>query len=765
MATHASEHPHAATAPARAPGRAATLLRHPWIVEGAWTVLAMAIGLLIATLVYHLWDAKLHVPFNGSGDGALNLLLAKDLIDHGWYFTNHALGAPSGQELYDYSAFDADNLQVIGMKILTLGISEPVALVNVYFILGFAFTSAAGYLGSRALGFSRGVALLGSAVFTALPYHFERGASHLFLGEYFVIPGAVWLIVTALQGQPILVAREGVTGWRRWLTPRTFAVAFVCLLAGGCGLYYAVFTILLVGLAAVLRAIATRSWRSGVPGVLAAAAIGVVLIVNISPALAYQHKHGKDEPVAKRFAFESELYATSLTQMLLPIGNHRIGAFAKLTDRHTTTTPVRGEMGQPLGLLGALGFIGLLLVGSSRLLRGPPERPDRFTGLLGAATVGGVLAFLWATFGGIASFFAYVISPQIRAWSRLTPFIAFFALLAVLVVAERLRGRIIASGGLGRRVAAGAVLAAVAVLGVLDQTSPKDEPVYASTIGSWANNQHFVSALEQSVPKGSMILQLPFHAFPEAGDVNGMQDYDLLQGYLHSRDLRWSYGAMKGRPADWTDEAEQQPLPWVLRAAVAAGFAGVYIDRAGYADHGVAAEKTVRRVLGGAPAVTGDDWGRLVFYSGLALRARQQQTMTPAQRAALGNALVHPVDLEYGDGVYDEEPGAAGAPPFRWIGPDATIDVVNPGSQATGSFEATAAAGEGSMTVTAPGQAPTVVRFTNGREKVRVPLTLPAHGTVRLTFHADVPRQGVPPETRDLRVQLFGAQFAADGAS
>lgn len=765
MATHASEHPHAAPTTARTPGRISTLLRSSWVVEGAWTVAAMVLGLLIAAFVLHLWDARWHVPFNGEGDGSLNIVLGKDLIDNGWYFTNHALGAPLGQELYDYSAFDADNLQVLIIRILAFGTSDPAALINVYYVLGFAMVSGATYLTARALGFGRAVALLGSAVFTALPYHFERGAAHLFLGDYFAIPGACWLILMTLMGRPILEARAGVTGWRRWLSPRTVAVAVVCLVAGGSSLYYAVFTILFTGMAAILRAIVARSWRAGIPGILAAAAVGVVLLINIAPPLVYQSKHGKDAPVAVRTPAESELYATSLTQMLLPVRGHRIGAFARLTEKHATTTPVGGEIGQQIGLLLSVSFVGLLILAAVRALRGPPAVLGRHSALVGAAAIGGILTFLWATYGGFSALFSYVISPQVRAWTRLTPFICFFALVGLLAVVDHLCGRLTGRrpGPLGRVLAAG-LLVVLGVLGVLDQTTKRYVPAYDAASAAWTTNARFVSTLERSVPKNSMILQLPFKAFPESGVLNGMQDYDLFQGYIHSRTLRWSYGAMKGRPEDWTDEAAQEPLPQVLKEAVAAGFAGVYIDRAGYADHGVATEATVRKTLGGAPPVVGDDSGRLVFYSALALRAQEQRTLSAAQRSAMAQALVHPVDVEYGDGFYDEEPGADGGPSSRWMGPDASVTFVNPGRQATGTFTATATAGVGTLTIDVPGQAARVVRFTRGPEKLRIPLTLPSDGKVTLTLHADVPHQGAAPDTRDLRVQLFGAQFTAEAS-
>ena len=56
--------------------------------------------------------------------------------------------------------------------------------------------------------------------------------------------------------------------------------------------------------------------------------------------------------------------------------------------------------------------------------------------------------------------------------------------------------------------------------------------------------------------------------------------------FLHTRSVRWSYGAMKGRPADWAAELVGVPVADLVSRLAAAGFDGVYVDRFGYADDG-----------------------------------------------------------------------------------------------------------------------------------------------------------------------------------
>ena len=765
MATNVSEHPHAR------PGRrgeqvpSRTLrdrLRTPWVVEALWCAATMVVALLVASYILDLANAPLHVPWNTNGDGLLNIAVVKGLVEHGWYFTNSSLGAPFHQEQYDYSAFDGDNLQFLILRIGAIVVSDPGALINIYYVIGYPLIAGVAFLVLRALGISRPVALVGGVLYTCLPYHFEQGSGHLFLGEYFAVPGAVWLVLQVLSDRPILVAREGRTGLRRWLAPRTAVVAEICVAAGASTLYYAVFTIMLLGLAALVRGLATRSLRGVVPGIAAACAVGLVLLVNLSPPLIYQHRHGSDPEIAKRSPAESEVYSSSLTQMVLPITHHRIGALARLTERHNKTTPVPSEIGMHLGFLLAASLVGLLVLLLVRTLRGPPATAGPRARLAGAAATGAGLAFLLGTFGGIGALIAYVVSPQIRAYNRITPFIAFFALVGLALVLDaardRIRARAARRGPSGARLAvavSGVFLLAVGVIGILDAT-PNARARYAGQIAAWTDDSRFIGRVEARLPRNAMVLQLPFHQFPESIPTGTMNDYDLFAGYVHSRNLRWSYGAIKGRPEDWTTPATSKPLPLILRQATAAGFAAVYIDRNGYDDHGVRVEKTVKRVLGGAPALDGDDRGALVVYSTAALAAQQQRTLSAAQRRTMADTLVRPTSLVDGDGVYSLELTPQGDA-FNWVAADGELIVQNAGRDPRPMvLEATVNAGPGTATVTGPGGVRQTLRFVNGGQRIHLAFTAqPGDNTIRI--HADTPNQSAPPDTRDLRLQMFGA--------
>ena len=81
------------------------------------------------------------------------------------------------------------------------------------------------------------------------------------------------------------------------------------------------------------------------------------------PSVVYTHAHGKDELVAHRLPQESEIYALKFVEMVLPVPDHRIGAFSRLRHKYDSTTPVPSEDSQQsLGLVGSLGLVWMLLI-------------------------------------------------------------------------------------------------------------------------------------------------------------------------------------------------------------------------------------------------------------------------------------------------------------------------------------------------------------------------------------------------------------------
>ena len=368
-----------------------------------------------------------------------------------------------------------------------------------------------------------------------------------------------------------------------------------------------------------------------------------------------------------------------------------------------------------------------------------------------AAAAGAFLAFMVATFGGISELIALLVSPQIRVWSRLTPFLAFFALVllaAALGWAFRtLRART------KRGWAGGVLLAFVVLFAFSDQTSPTFVPNYQADAAAWNATDDFVHRIEATTGPGAMVLQLPLHAFPEAGPVGAMNDYDHVMGYLHSNTLRWSYGAVAGRPEDWTSAQADLPLAQLIPDATAAGFQGVWIDLAAYPDHGAAVVAQTRALADpGAPYFTSAD-DRRAFVGLAPLDARLRAGYSSARLEAAADALVNPSTIAYGTGFFPRE--SDGTQTWYWAQASAHLDITNPGNAIRAlRFEAQLHASNGAVvTVTAGNRVLLRRRLADGVATLAANLPTPVGG-IQVAFQSSGTNLAGPGDSRDLRLQV-----------
>ena len=546
-------------------------------------VLAAVVPLVLAIVVLRFWRGDLAVPLEYYGDVNLQHLLVKSVIDQGWFFENPALGAPDQLELYDYPVLNGDTLNVLFLWVVGLFGAGSATAMNLLYLASFSLVGVTGFLALRRLGADPWPALVCSILYALLPYHFIRGEGHLFLATYYAVPAGAFLAVSVFSGDRL----------------RLVAVIGLAVLVGTASgsFYYSAFTIVLVVAAALFRFAATRDRRALVTGGVVAGALLAVSLVQLAPTLVYRAANGSNDQVAQRFTFESEVYSLKLTQLVLPIDEHRVDALARLKKRYTDKFPPNDASAASLGLVGTAGLVWLFVVVLGALVG---RRPSGRHVALASLTL---VAFLLATTGGVGTLLG-VVYAQIRAWNRLSIFIAFFAFAAVAL----------GLSALGRRVRPpvyAAVLAAVFLVGAVDQTSNAFVPPYGATADEWDRDAAFFASIEKRLPADAAVVNLPYEPFPEPPAAR-QAVYEPVKGYLHTDDLRWSWGAMRGRE-DWAATHATRPAAELVPAARQAGFAAIVVDRLGYPDDGAAAEADLQTVLGAESDRSLN--GRYLFWS------------------------------------------------------------------------------------------------------------------------------------------------------
>jgi phosphoglycerol transferase len=536
------------------------------------------------------------------GDCLFESMVVKTILKTGWYTFNSSLGAPQGMELYDFPM--AEGAHVLLIRFFGLFSSNWAVVMNLFYLAGYVFSSLTALFAFRQLRLPMLTSIAGSLLFAFLPTHYLRGENHLFLSSYYFIP----LIITALlwisTGVPLMVrTSSGRVQYRP--TRRGVAALVFCVLIGSGGVYHAFFSALFFLALLIRAALQDGTGRRMVESLLCLATICVSLGLNLLPSFVFWGGHGTNPIVAKRSFWEADAYGLSIADLVLPVLNHRLPALASIRTLYMRS--VHGIIPDtsflaPLGSVISLGF--LLLVGISLVGPGRLAQYQYIRSLAGF----NLLALLLATFGGFGSLFNFWVSPQIRCYERISVYIAFFALVALITALERI------SVGLGgSRLGQAFVLISGLLmgLGLLDLTPAEAWKIHTDST-SFRDDDAFVSAIERSMPKAAMILQLPYDPFPEYGFVNKMLDYDHFRGYLHSHDLRWSYGATKGRQeADWQSAIAGLPPARLLNVARLAGYQGIYVNRMGFADRGTAMLDALAGLLDREPMQSRD--GLLAF--------------------------------------------------------------------------------------------------------------------------------------------------------
>jgi phosphoglycerol transferase len=572
-------------------------------------VAAAALPIGIIAWLMGLWAADISVPFAYGGDATSLLAGVKGLFETGSTLTNPSLGAPGIAQFYDIPG--SDGLNYLVLRVIGLFAGGSGTAVNLFYLAGYSAVGVATAFVLRRLHLSRLSSLGVAVLFALLPFHYMSGENHLFLATYWIIPLLVLVLVWLDSPEPPLVAQ--IVGQRfpfALRNRRSIAALVICGAAGASGVYYmffGCFFLAVVGLRAALR---DRSYRVALAAAVLVLASGIVFAAQMVPTVVYAAQHGKNPAAAVRNPFEAETYGLRITQMLLPVMDHRVPSMAAMRARYMAASPGGNTEANlaALGIVGSLGFVlsmSAVLLGWPRSRRGTEGRPGTdepvSLRLLGFLTVSSVLLGTVAGFGAV---FAAAVTPQIRAYNRISVFIALFALVTLGVVADRFLGL---RKGAAWRVAGSVVVALVVIFGVLDQTPASLDGGVKYAAAVYAADAAFGEQVQGELPAGASIFQLPYLPFPESPPMYGMADYQPFRGYLHTTGLRWSYGSVKGRPdATWQETTAALPAPAMVQQLRAAGFTAIWVQLNGYEDGGTAIRAALDGLLGPPATVSGD---------------------------------------------------------------------------------------------------------------------------------------------------------------
>ncbi len=535
-------------------------------------------------------------PVVYSGDAVFFAHMASVLRD-GWINVSLRDGYPFGSELYDFPTSDSGNFLII--KLLMQIFESPFAVSNIFFLSTYPVVFVVSFQVMKWLGLQRHWAYAAAAIFTFLPFHQMRFA-HLLYTMYFAVPLFFYFAYSAASGDAFGPGKS--KDKLRW-----FGECAVLAMLASFGVYNAAFAVILITFAGLFNAVEQRRYLAVLNVIPWIVAIALGVLLNLLPNIVNWAFVGKSAEVAHRLPSEAEFYGIKIIQMLVPIPNHFLSFLADIGRWYVATAPLVNE--NRTAVLGLAGSVGVLLAGVVLIRKLTTTGYDRRMTIVAYILI---VALFFGVIGGGGAIFAYAVSPMLRGWNRISPFIAFAAITLLFLHLQWLDSRL----SMTRRVVWIAPLAAafIALVGIADQTGRRCDECLSTNRVTYAGDRAFIELIEGIIPPGSAIYQLPYSAFPEVPVRNRMLPYEHFLLTANSAHLKSNYGVMKSYPGDlFYRELEGLPLTVQIEVLRRLGFAGLWINKKGYADNGVEIIGEASRLLGRMPDAESSN-GDVVFF-------------------------------------------------------------------------------------------------------------------------------------------------------
>jgi hypothetical protein len=540
--------------------------KFPAVVAARWRVVLLALVTALVWIAhYDRWTrASWTIPTDYGGD-ALEILARIQASAEGDTVPLRPqiisrLGAPFGA---NWSAYPSSNLLLVwllGRLAQWVGVfaAANLAMLAASVSAALAFYGCARWLRAR-WEWAFAAALLFAFTFQT----FSRGLPHLFLLFSWTVP--LGLLATAM------IAASRRLQWRSWRGAFCMAAAA----ATGIGNPYTLFLFLqLLGWAVFVQLLGPRRRDNLVVGAAAIVVALAAFCIMESHLWLFAPDTAAASPLERTYG-GTERYALKPLELLMPPASHRWDVLAFFGRRYERWSEWRGgEAFAPyLGLIGVAGLVWLIAIAVRAVVRG-----RRVPGL--ALPAGWVLAF--ASIGGLTNVFAFFTGLLVfRASNRFSIFVSAVVLLFLASQMTRWwRGRPAWLSVMAALVAA--------AFGLHDQMPKAPGLERQQRIARRVEMDRQLGALlEEKLPPGAMVFQMPVMMFPEVVPPHQLGDYDYFRPYLATRSLRFSYGTLKNRSRGrWQRDTEELPVAEFVRRLEGYGFGALYFNRRGFPDGG-----------------------------------------------------------------------------------------------------------------------------------------------------------------------------------
>ncbi len=548
---------------------------------------------------YNIFSVDITIPFRYAGGDELSTLVeAKMTQETGWNVHTDNLAAPYGLDNNNNIISGLHNFDTLTTKIFTQITGSIGAGINLTFLSAFYLIALISYIVFRNLKLKRWISALGALDFSMLPFIFCRSEDHLVLSCYYFVPLAILLCFWLYEDERFFLPNKKFFKYKR----NYWGLIMALLVANSGIVYWQFFACMFICVTIFIRVLNNRKWIDIVRGIIALASVIAFMIIGCLPEVAYILSSGGGMAGRVRGMADCEIYCLKFIQLILPVRGHGISYLDSVISSYNTGAPCITE--NSTAYIGFIGIIGLVVLLCTLILRNKIVKNEELHNRLVMLSGLNIFAIIFGTLGGLGTCMFVFFTQTLRSFNRISVHIGFFTITAVCLLINYLFVKIKISY---KRIIYVICVSFVFILTIWEQ-NPKLTFDYEGTKNSWNSDENFVKAIEDVVEDGVMIYQLPYQPYPESGNQNGMLSQELFRGYLHSTNLKWSYGITKEtEEAEYIEHFALLETSEMVAELKEAGFSGIYICRKAYTETDLDKLETELAELLGEPIISEDN--------------------------------------------------------------------------------------------------------------------------------------------------------------
>jgi|GEM_PF-117935 len=560
-----------------------------------WIVTFILLGM------FKISGFNINYPLSNTGrdDTSYMAEIKMSYDDNNWKETNN-LGAPFGtNRSSNISYYLFNDVHILSMIIVCITGSVFLSQ-NMTYILLFYLNSGVTYAILRNRKINPFFSVIGALTFTFSYYVFYRNVSHMMLTPIYTIPLAILICLWIFEDDSVLRISKTFFKNRRNIAIIIFSFLIV---NSGIG-YYTVFACFFFMIVGIYKSFDSKSLL-GIKQFFIELFITVICLLFTIAGYILSSFNGKNAVMTSLRSYgDAEIYALKVVRMFLPPKGTGIQKIDDIIAAYNASAVCQTETSEYLGIIGIIGCIVLFLA----------IFINKHKSQIKLMSVMTICAILYATLGGLGVVFFLFATDMVRCTNRISIYIAFISIYTVCLLLQQSYIKFNENGNRVKRVLL-CMMSGIVLLISLDTQIPWYHFDNSLQVKNCDIQKQFVDKLELMESDGAMIYQLPYWEYPPGPGINNMNPNELLQPYLYSSNIKWSFGAFSNEKSLlWNEYVSDQSTNDMVDSLCYMGFDGIFINSAAYTDDefGDLIEQ-LQNILGNPDLVSSDN--RWYYFS------------------------------------------------------------------------------------------------------------------------------------------------------